>query len=179
MNLTKESYFTLKLFAWIFYIGSGILGLWDVVSAGLGPSDLWTAAYTVISLAYLFGGLYFVFNIKKLLPRYRKQVIRAVTAIFVAAIAYGVATTAAVLLDPGALDPSLANDPEATRWVLGGSAFGFLFNLLIYLITIRAINVVSGVHDAIKRPARWATILGWLIIICMVGATIVYLYLPE
>ena len=109
MNLFKESFTTVRLFVWIFYIGSGLLGIWDVYqhALGFGFDLVWDPLTIAISLIYIIGGLYFVINIRTLLPKKHRQVIQAVTALFLLGIAFSVLSLITTLINPASLDPAL------------------------------------------------------------------------
>lgn len=178
MALIKESLGTLKLYALIFYVGSGFWSLFEIIGNVRGEdfNPVWDPTFILVSLVYIGMGLYFTFKAKELIPHHRAQVVRVITILFLIEIANMIFMLAMILLDPSILyTPEEAGAPDFIFWVIGGSTVGFLFSLLIYLLMVRAVNVVSGYIRPNKKPPVWLTVAMWLIIIGLVVVPFIFL----
>jgi hypothetical protein len=179
MKLFKESFVTLQLFALFFFVYSGSAGLYSQVIEiqVVGFDPLWNIPYVLWCLSYVVGGLYFVFNVKKLIPRFRLGVIRVLAICFALETLNAIAWLVTGVQDPSLFDPELLNDPNALLYVYGGTLAAWLFNALLYLVMYHAINVVSG-HSKGKPPV-WMTAGGWAIVALAVGSTVVFAFLSQ
>lgn len=167
----KGSRSTLLLFVWVFYIGSGLLALGDTFAYfSAGNPFAWSYLVTIpLDLFLVLGGLYFVFNIKVLLPHYYREVIRIVTAVFIINVLLGLAHLPSTLSNPAELSAAFSGSPLA--WIFGLTVVGIAFNYIIYLVVINSIKQVSG--TAVTQ-SRKATIVYWVILLAffatMLGA---------
>ena len=169
----------LPLFVWIFYIGGGIFGLWNLFQKihGLQFNVIWDSFYVLINLFYVIGGLYFVSNINSLLPKYRVRIIQVITGLFLINLAETI-VTGILILNPAYIDPSLGSisigTPGVLSGLIGGYFFSFAISLTIYLAIINEINKISGVVTGQRRNM---TIIYWIVAIVLLVpiAALVYI----
>ena len=178
MALYKESFTTLRLFVWVFYIGGGLFGLWSTYEhiAQFGFDALWDPVFALVGLVYVVGGLYFVMNAEKLLPKHRVRVIQAVTTLFFIDIAFALVSLVISLSNPASFDPSLAGDPNVWIWIAGGGLVGMLFSFAVYLVIVHAVNTVSGV---VRTQSRHLTIAYWIIVLLFLGLMLTLLWVGS
>ncbi len=173
MSLFKETFTTIRVFTVIFVIGGGVIGfvdLYQAITAGLFNA-FWGPVTLVMSSLYVIGGVYFVVNIHKLLPRYRVTVLKVIIGMFCIELLLGAINIVQMMRDPSLLGPELVNDPDALYFILLSSLAGALFNFLVYAVLYHAINTVSGVER--KKPRAAITVAAWILVLLLVGGAII------
>ncbi len=142
----KNHLSTLKLFAWVFYIGGGALSLAHLAQnlAEGAAADLYFSIDAAWAFALLGGGLYLVTHVKKLLPKHRREVLFVVTAEFAFSVVYSSVLFFMWNAHPLGIEPSIGPD---TSFVWGAYLAGILFSALVYMVMVNAINGVAGVKE--------------------------------
>ncbi len=160
---------TLLLFVWVFYIGGGLFGLWDIYSFIRDGNDFALLHVLLIPLdaVLLIGGLYFVFKLDSLLPSYCTQVVRAFTAIFIIDTLVGLLYIPQTLSDPEAMS-QFGGNPWA--WIVGLTVVGIAFNYLIYLIVVSSIKKVSGIETKQSQKMTW---IYWAIVLAFFATMLI------
>jgi|GEM_PF-4680614 len=179
MSLFKESFKTLQLFTIVFVIGGGILGLWDIYQYTVRGEfhPFWDPFNGILSAAYVIGGIYFVKNIRAILPIYRAQVVKVIIGMFLVNVVIACLDLIMMYRNPSLVDPEVANDPELMVWILFGVVFNFLFSFLVYAVMIHAVNTVSGLQRT--KPHMAITVAAWAIILFLVAGVMIYGLAPN
>ena len=115
--------------------------------------------FIALDFTYLIGGLYLFFNIKKLLPHYRTQLVRAVTGVFLIEVLFTLSELPSAIAHPEMIDAGLPS--QDAWWFVFGTLVGLGFSYLVYSVIVTNINQLAGVQHN-SSPGR--TMLYWGIV---------------
>ena len=165
---------TLLLFLWVFFVGAGILNIYDLstyISDATFVSP-WDYISGVQSVIYVVVGLLLALKIDSILPKYRHEAVRGIWALFVAETLFVIAYTIQSLNDPGMIDPAITAKGFDTFMLLVSFAT-IAFNFLIYKIVTDSINIVAGMKP--RRQSTWETFAYWGVLLLFFGWMLGYI----
>lgn len=115
--------------------------------------------FIALDMTYILGGFYLYFNIQKLLPEYREQLVFGITGIFLTEVLFTLASLPSTIAHPENIDPSLTG--QDAWWFVLGSVVGIGFTYLVYSVIVANINQLAGINRN-HNPGR--TLIYWGIV---------------
>jgi hypothetical protein len=161
---------TLLLFLWVFYVGVGLLSIYEFflhVASG-DPFPL-TALVDIPIMLFTFGfGLWLALNVDRVLPAQRRFVISTFWTLLAIESVY---TLGMFFLSPQ--DPTMQTGDD-TFVIATGVFVGLAFSFLVTKIVVDSVNVVSRVP--VRPPSAGLTALYWFIVLAFFASALAYIF---
>jgi hypothetical protein len=165
MNALQGQRVLLMLMVWIFYIAGGAYHVWEYFDYGewFISYPLWlSTSWAITNVVSVVGGLYFVFDARRLLPTYRTQVLRALTALLCASVSiFLISVTYFVARQVASDSPYelFRSHPLNIVMYANQVLLQLAFNLCAYFLASRAIHSLSD--GAVREQGKTLTTLLW------------------